>query len=180
MDDRIMQRIDNSEYRLSVVKPIRAKSSGVAVETFTDAGFTMVELIVVVAIMAILMIIALPSFNDYRYRTQKSRAELEIRNIEKEIISYFLERNAYPQDLNVVGQGTQKDPWGNPYRYRNNVGGGALPFATLKDSFGTPINEDFDLYSLGSDGVTNTEDPDDPLSEDDIARSGDGGFVGLR
>ena len=40
-------------------------------------------------------------------------------------------------------------------------------------------NSDFDLYSLGSDGVSQ-QDFDDPTSKDDIIRSGDGSYVGSR
>lgn len=41
-----------------------------------------------------------------------------------------------------------------------------------------PLNSDFDLYSMGKDG--NTAKPiTAKISQDDIIRANDGGFVGL-
>lgn len=47
-----------------------------------------------------------------------------------------------------------------------------------KDHKLNPINSDFDLYSLGPDGVSKTQlTQKDSL--DDIVRARDGGYVGL-
>jgi general secretion pathway protein G len=69
------------------------------------------------------------------------------------------------------------DPWGHPYQY--------LSFSGLKgkgemrkDKNLVPINSDYDLYSMGPDGESQT-----PLtakaSRDDIIRANNGGYVGI-
>ena len=68
------------------------------------------------------------------------------------------------------------DPWGNRYVYLRITGSnrGSL----RKDRFLVPINSDFDLYSMGIDGESkaplNTK-----VSQDDVVRALDGGFIGL-
>ena len=47
-----------------------------------------------------------------------------------------------------------------------------------KDHFLHPINTDFDLYSMGPDGKS-TAPLTAKISQDDIIRANDGGFVGL-
>lgn len=53
------------------------------------------------------------------------------------------------------------DPWGNEYHYRSakNAGGGVN---------GSTQNPDFDLWTAGKDGKTNTSSPKDKVNLDDI------------
>ncbi|MEE8148540.1 MAG: hypothetical protein V3T24_13110, partial [Longimicrobiales bacterium] len=57
------------------------------------------------------------------------------------------------------------------------LGGGAPPGAR-KDKFLVPINSDFDLYSLGSDGKS-TPPLGAKASKDDIIRANDGSYMGI-
>lgn len=135
-------------------------------------GFTLVELIVVMAIIAILVSVALPAFNDYRLRTQNAAATADIRTIEKDVIAFYSDSATYPPDLAAVGRGGAKDPWGNPYQYLviNAPGDGR------QDTVIGDLNSDFDLYSMGPNGVA-PQSVNDPLSADDILRANDGASV---
>lgn len=43
-------------------------------------GFTLVELMIVIAIIAILVAIAIPQFNEYRARANDAAAEADVKN----------------------------------------------------------------------------------------------------
>lgn len=137
-------------------------------------GFTLVELVVVSAILGVLVLLVVPSYNHFVEGVKLSRCSAEIRGLEKDIYAYSLDRNVLPASLGDVGRGGLLDPWGNAYQYVNIEKGG-MP---RKGLFGADLNEDFDLYSVGKDGLS---DPTASIwdSPDDIVRAGNGGWVGL-
>lgn len=142
-------------------------------------GYSLVELMIVVAVIAILAAIAVPSYQQMVYNAQIVTAIADIRYISNEITAYIAERNAYPQDLDDVGLGGKRDPWGRPYEYLLIVGlKGKGRGGVRKDKNLVPLNSDYDLYSRGRDGGTAP-----PLtarqSRDDIVRANNGGFIGL-
>ena len=61
-----------------------------------DAGFTLVELMVVVMIIAILMAIAIPTFLNSRKRAQDSTAKSNVRNGLAAAQAVFSENQSYP------------------------------------------------------------------------------------
>lgn len=145
-------------------------------------GFTLVELMIVVAIIATLSAIAIPNYISYRYKAQIAAAIAEIRILEENIVNYVVDNNAYPDSLNDIGTGPFIDPWGNPYKYLKIAGvdhkGAGKTDKRRKDHNMVPVNSDYDLYSKGRDG-----DSKAPFtaqhSRDDIVRANDGQFVGL-
>lgn len=143
-----------------------------------NCGFTLLELLVVVAIIGVLAIIASAGFERAKTMARTSRAGAEIRTLEKSIVAYYTDKNVYPGSLAEIGQGDRVDPWGHPYEYQR------LDDITvaLEDGASKPYNLDFDLYSKGRDGGSlQTYDPGTPSSsDDDIIRAGDGMYVGTR
>ncbi len=148
-----------------------------ATATRQPSGFTLVELMLVVAILAVLAAIALPSYQAYIDRANVAQAISDIRSIDVAIAQYYSDNRTLPDDLGDVGKGSLIDPWGNPYQYVDlgDVNGKAK---ARKDHSLVPINSDYDLYSKGKDGRSVS-----PLtaqhSRDDIVRGRNGGFVGL-
>lgn len=140
---------------------------------WNDRGFTLVELLVVVAIIAVLALIAFPLFGRIVDNAKVSRCATEVRNLEKDITGYLVEKGVLPDSLNDIGRGSLKDPWGHNYQYANLANGDPA-----RESFGVALNTDFDVFSLGSDGVSQA-DIFAAESMDDVVRSGDGGWVGL-
>jgi len=139
-------------------------------------GFTLVELIIVIAILATLAAIATPLFSNYIDRTRINRAKVEIRILSREITIFHLENQRFPNSLAELGLGPMRDPWGNPYQYRPVAG---TPLGKLrKDHAMVPVNQDYDLYSMGKDGKSQA-----PFtaraSRDDIVRANDGAYIGL-
>lgn len=142
---------------------------------FSRSGLTLIELLIVIAIIATLAGIALPNYSDYVGRAKIARAIQDIRVIQNEIIAYSIANGAFPSDLSDINMDTRLDPWGNPYQYTNFD---LVPKGKWrKDKFLVPINSEFDLWSMGPDGISAA-----PLtaksSQDDIIRANDGSFIG--
>jgi general secretion pathway protein G len=131
-------------------------------------GFTLLELMMVCLILVVLVTIAIPSFINYRDSARVSRAMSEIRMLEAAIAAFYSERGTLPTQLSDIGYGTLLDPWGKNYQY-------SQPPSRLYA--GTPVNSDYDLWSMGADTVTTSASLVD--NEDDIIRANDGGSVGL-
>ena len=146
------------------------------------SGFTLVELMVVIAIIGTLAGIAVPIFNNYLERARVVRTISEIRTIEKEILSFQLERNRFPLNLAEIGLHGMLDPYGNPYKYQPSTyidkhGKVKDSLHRRKDHNLVPVNTDFDLYSMGKDGES-TAPFTAGKSLDDIVRANNGGYIG--
>ena len=86
-----------------------------------NAGFTLVEIMIVVAIIALLAVIALPSFLRARQSAQNAKFVNALRVASNAIETYAVEHNGYPTDStrSVVpsGMATYLDPtlnWTGP------------------------------------------------------------------
>jgi general secretion pathway protein G len=97
----------------------------------------------------------------------------------KAIRNYEKTRGTLPDsldDANLKLSVSRTDPWGFAYQYynlRTAHGNGQA----RQDKILRPLNSDFDLYSIGPDGVTMASLAK-PESRDDIVRARDGAFVG--
>jgi len=141
------------------------------------AGLTLVELLLVVMLVGVLAAIAMPMYTNYRERINRSSAILDIRVIQLLITDYAASGGSFPASLADIGNGGKLDPWGHVYQYVDLTAVNGHGRAR-KDHKLNPINSDFDLYSMGKDGVSKTQlTQKDSL--DDIVRARDGAFVGL-
>ena len=140
------------------------------------AGFTLIELAIVTVIVGVLASIAAPNVQRVRDRALVARAIGDMKAIESELNQYLANNFLPPPDLTVIERENMLDPWGNPYAYLPIAG--SSKGALRKDKFLVPINSDYDLYSLGPDGLSQP-----PLgtkqSKDDIIRANDGGYMGV-
>lgn len=142
-------------------------------------GFSLLELLIALAVMAILSAIAMPAYDSFTERARVGQAVSDIGQIDMQIEKFLANNFTYPASLADLPN-IPLDPWGQPYQYlqiRDN-GTPGLQGQLRKDRNLVPINSDYDLYSLGRDGDTRPPLTARP-SQDDIVRAGDGGFVGL-
>jgi type IV pilus assembly protein PilA len=60
------------------------------------SGFTLVELLIVIAIIGILAAIAIPQFNSYRQKSYISAAQSDLRNVKTNLAAYYADYQHYP------------------------------------------------------------------------------------
>jgi len=60
-----------------------------------DAGFTLIELMIVIAIIGILAAIAIPQFSAYRKRSYNASAESDLRNAATAQEAYYVDFSTY-------------------------------------------------------------------------------------
>lgn len=59
-------------------------------------GFTLVELLIVVAVIAVLAAIAIPQFAVYREKVYNATAHADLKNVKTVLEAFYTERNHYP------------------------------------------------------------------------------------
>jgi len=143
-------------------------------------GFTLIEIIVAIAVLGSLAAIAIPQFSSYRYQAQIAQAIADIRKIDLALRTYKTQNGSLPATLAALGMNDlPTDPWNRAYGYLKIEGVFPPPLGIARlDGFNVPINSDFDLYSEGIDGST-LSPLDATVSKDDIVRGNDGRYVGL-
>ncbi len=148
-------------------------------------GFTMIEMLIVMAIIGTLLAIALPMLQTALDKARIARAIGDIGALQTDIAAFEAGGKGLPETLADIGRGTLLDPWGSLYQYLNfhveEHGRGERrggPKGARKDRFLVPINSTYDLYSVGKDGKT-VAALTAKASKDDIVRANDGGFIGL-
>jgi general secretion pathway protein G len=129
--------------------------------TFSERGFTFIEIMVVVAILAILAALVVPRIAGRSDEARRTAAKVQIRSIEGALQLYKLDTSVYPtteQGLKALLEkpsvGTipknwkpggylakvPNDPWGTPYKYLSPSPRG-----------------DFEIVSLGGDSEAGGE-----------------------
>ncbi|MFN3628504.1 MAG: pilin [Casimicrobiaceae bacterium] len=66
-------------------------------------GFTLIELMIVVAIIGILAAIAIPAYQDYTIRAQVSEGLAMTTGIKADIAAFYAERGTWPTNLGALG-----------------------------------------------------------------------------
>ena len=135
--------------------PVRGRSQA--------SGFTLIEIMVVVVILAVLATLVVPKIMDRPGQARVVKAKQDIRTIESSLNLYKLDNYVLPttdQGLEALVSKPSmapdapnwksggylprlpKDPWGRPYLFLNPGTHGG----------------DFDLYTLGADGIKGGEE----------------------
>lgn len=147
-----------------------------------NRGFTMVELLIVIGILAVLAILSFPAGARYVEGTKIARSVGDLHTMNSEIQAYNIEKGTYPGSLNDIGRGGFLDPWGQQYQYTNidaALANGDPNPALLGSIDQLNSINDYDLWSKGKDTLTSVP-AYDATCEDDIVRASDGTFFGLR
>jgi general secretion pathway protein G len=136
---------------------------------------------IAVLIVGTLAAIALPSYQNYRERVRIAQAVTDIAAISANLKAYQLDNKYFPPTLNSLPMynPVPNDPWGRPYQYLAiDIDPAPNKGAQRKDKNMNPLNNDFDLYSMGPDGKT-AKPLTAAAAKDDIVRADNGRFIGV-
>ena len=67
-----------------------------------EEGFTLIELMIVIAIIGILAAIAIPQFSAYRKRSYNAAAQSDVRNIATAQEAYYIDESTYCNDYSSL------------------------------------------------------------------------------
>ena len=73
-------------------------------------GFTLIELMIVVAIIGILAAIAIPNFMSYQCKAKQSEAKANLGSIKTQMEAYFAEYDTYAATVTAAGFNTKGTP----------------------------------------------------------------------
>ena len=141
-------------------------------------GFSLIELMSTIALMALLSSFAIPAYTGYIEDAKVSEAIGDIARITLEIQRFETNNNGLlPASLDELGLGDMRDPWDRPYIY--------TPFDAdtpknqkRRNAANQPVNTDFDVLSRGEDKKSARRWNRDN-AQDDIVRANNGTYVGL-
>lgn len=129
-----------------------------------QGGFTLIEIMVVVVILAILAGIVLPKILERPEEARRVKAEVQIRNVEAALYLYKIDNGFYPTTEQGLDALIHKPTAG---RIPNNWKDGGYIDRIPADPWGGSYvylspgaHGDYDLYSLGSDGEEGGEGKD--------------------
>ena len=122
-----------------------------------DKGFTLVELLVVITIIAILSVTAFMTLGGETVKARDSKRKQDLSLIQNALEIYFINETGYPSDPLTIGDGAglidkkylseiPTDPRGMTYKYAKS-GSTYLIVATLEDD-GVPAN--YEAYMIGN------------------------------
>jgi general secretion pathway protein G len=134
---------------------------------YAQHGFTLLELLVVLSIIALLAGVVVPKSIEYLDDSKIKTARLQIEELTAALDMYKLDVGRYPQSAQglaaLVEKPSDGNRWNGPYIRKNKK----IPEDPWKHSYhyvSPGKHGKFDLYSLGADGQEGGEGTDQDIN----------------
>ncbi|MBH2014785.1 pilin [Neisseria meningitidis] len=115
-------------------------------------GFTLIELMIVIAIVGILAAVALPAYQDYTARAQVSEAILLAEGQKSAVTEYYLNHGEWPSNNSDAGVATSTDIKGK-YVKEVKVANGVITATMLSSGVNNEIKgKKLSLWAKRQDG----------------------------
>ncbi|HFC7783921.1 TPA: pilin [Neisseria meningitidis] len=115
-------------------------------------GFTLIELMIVIAIVGILAAVALPAYQDYTARAQVSEAILLAEGQKSAVTEYYLNHGKWPSNNSSAGVATSTDIKGK-YVEKVEVANGVVTATMLSSGVNKEIQgKKLSLWAKRQDG----------------------------
>ncbi len=123
-----------------------------------NKGFTLIEILIVIAILGIIAAIAYPSYLDSVVKARRSDARTALLDLSQRIERFYSENNTYTGAAAAVG-GTPQMSDENWYQVTINVTGGGTGYTLTAAPQGQQATRDtfcqsFTYNNLGQEGTT--------------------------
>ncbi|EMT3957769.1 pilin, partial [Neisseria gonorrhoeae] len=136
-------------------------------------GFTLIELMIVIAIVGILAAVALPAYQDYTARAQVSEAILLAEGQKSAVTEYYLNNGIWPEDNDKAGVASPASNIKGKYVQKVEVNNGVVTATMASSNVNKEIKDKrLSLWAKRQDGsvkwfcgrpVTRTEAKDDAV-----------------
>lgn len=135
-----------------MVRATTRSVSKIVRRTRRDAGYTLLELLVVMGIIGILTAMSVPQVMGYFGKAKVQSVQMQIENINTALEMYYVENGSYPSEsagLKALVEAPSEAPrWNGPYLKKAK---------NLLDPWGRPYqyaiaNGAYEVYSLGANG----------------------------
>ncbi|HEZ5587263.1 TPA: pilin [Neisseria meningitidis] len=144
-------------------------------------GFTLIELMIVIAIVGILAAVALPAYQDYTARAQVSEAILLAEGQKSAVTEYYLNHGKWPGDNSDAGVASASDIKGK-YVEKVEVANGVITAEMKSSGVNNEIKDKkLSLWAKRQDGsvkwfcgqpVTRNNAKANAANADDVAKTG--------
>jgi type IV pilus assembly protein PilA len=108
-------------------------------------GFTLIELMIVVAIIGILAAIAIPAYQDYTIRSQVSEGLTLASDIKAGVAEYMAQTGDWPETLVEAGLGSGAAAGDKSGRYVESIN---VTNGTITITYGKDVNSKIDTMTL--------------------------------
>ncbi|HEZ6357205.1 TPA: pilin [Neisseria meningitidis] len=145
-------------------------------------GFTLIELMIVIAIVGILAAVALPAYQDYTARAQVSEAILLAEGQKSAVTEYYLNHGEWPANNSSAGVATSASDIKGKYVEKVEVAKGVITATMLSSGVNNEIKgKKLSLWAKRQNGsvkwfcgqpVTRNNAKANAANADDVAKTG--------